>query len=307
MKKFIASILVFLTLTTWVIAYNPTDNDNKILNNLYPKLDVIWNKSSAALKKLWTQIDVLREKYKNNERVYFILSQTVNYINDKYSVFPTYKVVKVTDWDTLQINYNWKDESFRLIWIDSPESYATRFWYKECFWDEASSYLKNLLDWKNVKIEFDESQWKTDKYWRYLAYIFLDWVNMNEKMIKDGYAWEYTYNKTYKYQSNFKSDQDIAKDNKVWLWSTDTCNWERLKDEEKNTSTSSNTWSIDLENILNNNNSENQNSWSFSCEVKKTTCTKMATCEEAKFYLNSCWINRLDADKDWVPCESLCN
>jgi endonuclease YncB( thermonuclease family) len=38
---------------------------------------------------------------------------------------------------------------------------------------------------------------------------------MNEKMIKDGYAWEYTYNKTYKYQSNFKSDQDIAKDNKV--------------------------------------------------------------------------------------------
>jgi endonuclease YncB( thermonuclease family) len=38
---------------------------------------------------------------------------------------------------------------------------------------------------------------------------------MNEKMIKEGYAWEYTYNKAYKYQSAFKSDQDMAKNSKV--------------------------------------------------------------------------------------------
>lgn len=300
MKKFIASILVFLTFTTWVIAYNPTDKDNKILDNLYSKLDIVWEKYSVTLKNLWIQIDVLKEKYKNSERVYFILSQTVNYINDKYSVSPTYKVIKVTDWDTLQINYNWKDESFRLIWIDSPESYATRFWYKECFWDEASWYLKSLLEWKSVKIEFDETQWQTDKYGRYLAYIFLDWVNINEKMIKDGYAWEYTYNKAYKYQWTFKSDQESAKSNKVWLWSTDTCNWERLKDEEL---TKTNSEAINLDNFVN---TETPVYWNFSCTIKKTYCTEMTTCEEAKFYLNSCGLSRLDADKDWTPCESLC-
>jgi len=144
-----------------------------------------------------------------------------------------YRVTKVIDWDTVQINYNWNNTLLRLIWIDSPESYKLRFWYKECFWEDASRYLKNIIEWKDIKIEFDESQWKTDKYWRYLAYIFLDWKNINEEMIKNGYAWEYTYNKAYKYKNNFKSSQKLASKNKSWLWSTINCNWKRKKIKEE--------------------------------------------------------------------------
>lgn len=44
----------------------------------------------------------------------------------------------------------------------------------------------------------------------------------------------------------------------------------------------------------------------YSCEVSKTTCSQMNSCKEAYFYLNSCGMSRLDRDKDWVPCETIC-
>ena len=43
-------------------------------------------------------------------------------------------------------------------------------------------------------------------------------------MIKEGYAHEYTYNKAYKYQSQFKQALQHAKDNKLGLWAENTCN-----------------------------------------------------------------------------------
>lgn len=38
----------------------------------------------------------------------------------------------------------------------------------------------------------------------------------------------------------------------------------------------------------------------------KRYCTDMQSCEEARFYLSECGLNRLDKDSDGVPCESLC-
>lgn len=38
----------------------------------------------------------------------------------------------------------------------------------------------------------------------------------------------------------------------------------------------------------------------------KTYCKEMSSCEEAKYFLNSCNLIRLDGDSDGVPCESIC-
>ena len=38
----------------------------------------------------------------------------------------------------------------------------------------------------------------------------------------------------------------------------------------------------------------------------KHLCKDMATCEEARFYLTTCGLKRLDRDGDGVPCEKLC-
>ena len=43
----------------------------------------------------------------------------------------------------------------------------------------------------------------------------------------------------------------------------------------------------------------------FTCGSKHT-CTEMASCREATFYLNACGASTLDRDHDGVPCEGLC-
>lgn len=43
----------------------------------------------------------------------------------------------------------------------------------------------------------------------------------------------------------------------------------------------------------------------FSCSGK-TKCGQMNSCAEAKYYLNTCGVSRLDGDDDGVPCESIC-
>lgn len=43
----------------------------------------------------------------------------------------------------------------------------------------------------------------------------------------------------------------------------------------------------------------------LSCQGK-TKCRQMVSCDEAKFYLNQCGVNRLDGDNDGIPCETIC-
>jgi len=155
------------------------------------------------------------------DRIIDIEDSKQNLINKEdveKTIIKTYKVLKVIDWDTVDINYNWKSTRLRLIWIDSPESTTLRNGSIECYWKEASDYLRNILNWKNVSIELDETQWNNDKYGRLLAYIFLEWENLNNKIILDWYAKEYTYNKPYKYIDLFKKSEKIAKENNIWLW-----------------------------------------------------------------------------------------
>ena len=39
----------------------------------------------------------------------------------------------------------------------------------------------------------------------------------------------------------------------------------------------------------------------------KRFCRQMNSCEEARAFLSQFGLNRLDGDKDGVPCEVLCN
>lgn len=163
----------------------------------------------------------------NNE----VIDESIDVISEKQIInkeLIKYKVTNIIDWDTIDILYNWEEQRLRLIWIDTPENTTLRYWYIECYWEESKDYLNSLLNWKEISIEFDETQWILDNYWRMLVYVFLDWVNINNKLIKDWYAFEYTYDKAYKYIDEFKTSQYYAKNNKLWLWSEQTCNWNRI-------------------------------------------------------------------------------
>lgn len=140
---------------------------------------------------------------------------------------PLYRILSVADGDTFTIQYGTRKEKVRLIGIDTPEVHDPRT-EVECFGEEASAHAKELLAGKEVSIETDPSQDAYDKYGRLLAYAYLpDGSNFNERMILDGYAYEYTYRLPYRFQKEFKAAEQDARDEGRGLWSIDTCNGKR--------------------------------------------------------------------------------
>ena len=238
---------------------------------------------------------VEKSQTQSSESKITISPTPINEIKITATVAPSNKtnevlVTKVIDGDTIQVIINNKQETLRLIGIDTPETVDPRK-PVQCFGKEASAKAKSLLSGKYVRLEPDPTQGERDKYQRLLRYVFLeDGTNFNKLMISEGYAYEYTYNTPYKYQSEFKQAQKEAEASKLGLWADDACS----------TSTPQSTPTTTINGTTSNNNGN------FTC-AGKTTCGQMVSCAEAQFYLNSCGVSRLDGDKDGVPCETLCN
>ncbi len=132
-------------------------------------------------------------------------------------------VVRVVDGDTVRVSINNEEKTIRLIGINTPETVDPRR-EVECFGKEASNKAKELLNGQTVYLEGDNSQDNVDKYNRLLRYIWLrSGVNFNRLMIREGYAYEYTYDLPYKYQSEFQHAQLDAQNEKKGLWAAATC------------------------------------------------------------------------------------
>lgn len=133
------------------------------------------------------------------------------------------QVVKVVDGDTITIKIDGKKETVRLIGIDTPESVDPRR-PVECFGKEASEKTKSLVLDKKVFIQGDVTQSNKDKYGRILRYVFLeDETLVNELLIQEGYAYEYTYEEPYQYQQDFKQAEREAREQQKGFWSETAC------------------------------------------------------------------------------------
>lgn len=134
-----------------------------------------------------------------------------------------YTVIQVVDGDTIKVSIDNVKTTVRLIGVDTPETVDPRK-PVECFGKEATNKLLELLRSKIVLLEEDQSQGDEDKYGRLLRYIFLpDGTNVNRELIREGYAYEYTYDLPYKYQDEFKKAQISARENKRGLWADNAC------------------------------------------------------------------------------------
>jgi len=212
------------------------------------------------------------------------ITPTVTIITKNEVKGELYKVVNVVDGDTIDVEINGVKERIRLIGINTPEVVDPRKTV-ECFGREASNKAKSILSGQSVYLESDPSQGERDKYKRLLRYVFLaDGTNFNLLMIKEGYAYEYTYNLPYKYQQEFKEAERYAKENKIGLWADDACS-EKTTQSSKNNSASTNV--------------------NFVCNCAKS-CSQMSSCEEAYFQLNNCGCSNKDSDGDGIPCEKIC-
>ena len=128
-----------------------------------------------------------------------------------------YSVIKVVDGDTLRINYNGQDTTVRLIGIDTPESVNPDETKNTPEGKIASDYTKSIVG-SEVYLEFDIEA--NDKYGRLLAYVYLpDGTFLNEKIIRDGYAYTMNIAPNVKYQNLFLDAFNEARENERGLWS----------------------------------------------------------------------------------------
>ncbi len=152
------------------------------------------------------------------------------------------KVYSVIDGDTFR--YRKEDgtlQSVRLLGVDAPESNTARYRTTECFWKEAKTFLTNLIKNQYVTLEFDSNSASSDAYGRMLAYVYLDWKLVNETLIAEWYAKEYTYKTDYIQQSAFKQAEENAKKSEKWLRSSVTC-WKSIEEEPE-------AWGVDYEKL----------------------------------------------------------
>ncbi len=141
----------------------------------------------------------------------------------KVSIDPEkiYPVTEVVDGDTLKTVIDGHSITVRLLGINTPETVDPRK-PVECFGLEASQKTKTLLIGKNVLLSLNPQYERVDVYGRLLAYVrrFEDGLFINEYLIQEGYAYEYTFNskQPYQYRDQFKKDESQAKDTKKGVW-----------------------------------------------------------------------------------------
>ncbi|WLD95275.1 thermonuclease family protein [Alkalihalobacillus sp. AL-G] len=130
----------------------------------------------------------------------------------------TYKVTEVIDGDTFKIQYNDREETIRLLLVDTPETVHPQKPVQP-FGKEASNWMKQELSGERVELELDVSE--RGKYGRILAYVYNEEGEMiNELLLEKGLARvAYIYPPNTKYVDRFQEIQEEAQLNERGIWS----------------------------------------------------------------------------------------
>jgi len=122
-----------------------------------------------------------------------------------------FKVEKVIDGDTIVLE---NGQKVRYIGINAPEL------PNGCFAQESLNKNKELVEGKQVKLKKDVSE--TDNYDRLLRYIYLDSLFINDYLVRNGYAYAFSYEPDVKYKEQLAQAEKEAKENRLGLWG-DAC------------------------------------------------------------------------------------
>ncbi len=142
----------------------------------------------------------------------------------------TTTVTRVVDGDTIKVRYWGKEESIRLIGIDTPESRVNKKAKRDAkrsgqdiktimsMGKRATEYVESLVKTGDlITIEFDAQQ--RDRYGRLLSYVYLSNGKMlNEEIVKAGYANVMTIPPNVKYKDKFLRAYKHARERKRGLW-----------------------------------------------------------------------------------------
>lgn len=132
--------------------------------------------------------------------------------------------IRVVDGDTVVVGFAGRSEYVRLIGIDSPEPNDPGG--PECYATEATAHLRDLAHTGTVVLFFDPVQGERDTYGRLLAYVQIpDGTDLGERMVRDGYAREYTYDTEHPYERvrTYHEAEREAASAQRGLWAPNAC------------------------------------------------------------------------------------
>ncbi len=188
------------------------------------------------------------------------------------------RVVAIADGDTFTLLTADKQQiRIRLAEIDTPES-------GQPYGKRAKQALSQLVFGKDVRVEVQT----IDRYGRTVGRPYVGDVDVCADLVENGFAWAY---RQYLRDSMLLELEKEAQDSNRGLWSLPE--YERVAPwdwrQGKRTATTI-----------------SDPPKAFTCGTK-TYCREMVSCEEARYYLRSCGLSRLDGDNDGIPCEAICN
>ncbi|MFD1423471.1 thermonuclease family protein [Laceyella tengchongensis] len=129
--------------------------------------------------------------------------------------------VSVVDGDTIKVKMKKKEETVRLLFVDTPEINHPNFG-KQPLGDEAKAFTQKLIN-EAKKIELEKEETKRDKYGRFLAYLHVDGKLLQEELVKEGFARiAYVEQPDAKYLEELRKAEQEAKRKKVGIWQWDS-------------------------------------------------------------------------------------
>jgi len=126
-------------------------------------------------------------------------------------------VARVVDGDTVVVRLGGREETVRLLLVDTPETVHPDK-PVEPFGPEASGFAKEKLEGQSVRLEFDGP--KRDRYDRLLAYVWVGGMLFNEMLTEHGLARvAYVYDPPYTHYEAIAKAEERARQAKRGIWS----------------------------------------------------------------------------------------
>ena len=128
-----------------------------------------------------------------------------------------HRVIRIVDGDTIIVNYKGKNESVRLLCVNTPESVHPDKKQNIPMGKVASDYAKKRLKGKYVNLELEGPL--RGRYGRLLAYIIVDGSNFNLDLVREGLSPYYTkYGLSGRYDQGFKEAERYARKHNLNIW-----------------------------------------------------------------------------------------
>lgn len=132
------------------------------------------------------------------------------------------ELIEIVDGDTAKFKMNEDQITVRFLGINTKETVDPEIG-EEAWGKEGSEFTKEKLEGANkIELEFDNKADKKDKYDRYLAWVWIDDVLLQNLLVEKGLAETYMLQNDYKYAGMLQESEEVAKNNKLGIWSDET-------------------------------------------------------------------------------------